>query len=215
MKRLFLLAAVLVLATAAKRAPSPLDGIAEDYVHLTLEAGEHEEGYVDAYYGPAKWQTEARANKRDIPNLRKEARALATRLNVVSDQELSPENRRRKAMLTAQIKAAETRLAMIAGAKFSFADEAEFLFGVRPALRPLPAYDPLLARIETLLPGEGPLWQRVDAFQDRYVIPADKVEAVMRAATAECRTRTVEHIGLPANERFDLELDCGRRTRPG
>lgn len=208
--RILLLAAVLILATAASRPPSPLDGIAEDYVHLTLEAGEHEEGYVDAYYGPAEWQAEAKAKKRDVATLRKEARALATRLNAVRVQELSPDERRRKAMLAAQLKAAETRLAMIAGARFSFADEAEGLFAIRPKLKPLSAYDPVLSRIEALVPGAGPLWQRVDAFQDRYVIPPDKVEAVLRAATAECRARTVAHMALPPRERFDLELVKGR-----
>ena len=210
MKRILLLAAALIFATGAKRPPSPLDGIAEAYVHLTLEAGQHEDGYVDAYYGPAEWQAEAKAKKRDIPTLRKDTLELAKQLNAIQAQTLTPDDRRRKAMLTAQLKAAETRLAMIAGAKFSFADEAEGLFGVRPVLRPLSAYDPVLARIEALVPGEGPLWQRVDAFQDRYVIPADKVEAVLRAATAECRARTVKHIALPRQERFDLELVKGK-----
>ena len=42
--RYILLAAALILATGAKRAPSPLDGIAKEYVHLTLEAGQHEDG---------------------------------------------------------------------------------------------------------------------------------------------------------------------------
>ncbi len=195
--RILLLAAALILATGAKRAPSPLDGIAEAYVHLTLEAGEREDGYVDAYYGPAEWQAEAKAKPRDVATLRKDARALATRINAVRSQELSPDDRRRKAILASQLKAAETRLAMIAGAKFSFADEAEGLFGVRPALKPLAAYDPVLAKIEALVPGPGPLWQRVDAFQDRYVIPTDKVEAVLRAATAEC---PFQHSGIRSLE---------------
>lgn len=210
MKRMLLLAAAMILATGAKRAPSSLDGIAEAYVHLTLEAGQHEDGYVDAYYGPPEWEAQAKANKRDISALRKDARELARQLNTIQPQTLSPDDRRRKAMLTAQLTAAETRLAMIAGAKFSFADEAEGLFGVRPVLRPLSSYDPVLARIEALVPGDGPLWQRVDAFQDRYVIPADKVEAVLRAATAECRARTVKHIAMPRQERFDLELVKGK-----
>ena len=52
-------------------------------------------------------------------------------------------------------------------------------------------YDPVLARIERLVPGTGPLAERVEAFQERFTIPRDRLEPVMRAAIAECRRRTV------------------------
>jgi hypothetical protein len=38
---------------------------------------------------------------------------------------------------------------MLDGVKFSFQDEAEGLFGVRPPLKPLSAYDPILASAST------------------------------------------------------------------
>jgi hypothetical protein len=210
MTRALLLAAALFLAVAAKRAPSPLDGIAADYVHLTLEAGEREEGYVDAYYGPKDWAEAAKAKPRDVTTLRKDAHALAARLEAVKPAMLTPDDRIRQRFLAGQLKAAETRLAMMAGTKFSFADEAEGLFAVRPALKPLSAYDPVLAKIAAIVPGDGPLWQRVDAWQNRFVIPTDKLDPVMRAAIAECRARTVAHIRLPDQERFELEFVTGK-----
>ena len=79
--------------------------------------------------------------------------------------------RRRRDFLLAQLKAASTRLRMMQGEKLAFADEAEGLFGVRPELKPLAAYDPILARIERLVPGRGPLADRVDAFQERFIDP--------------------------------------------
>jgi len=208
--RTILLAAALFLAIGAKRAPSPLDGIAEDYVHLSLEAGEREDGYVDAYYGPKDWAEAAKAKPRDIATLRADAHGLAARLSAVKPAMLSVDDRTRQRFLAAQIKAAETRLAMMAGEKLPFADEAEGLFGIRPQLKPLSAYDPVLAKIEAAVPGEGPLWQRVDAWQNRFIIPTDKLEPVMRAAIAECRARTVAHIALPQQERFDLEFVTGK-----
>lgn len=210
MIRTLLLAAALFLAIGAKRAPSPLDGIAADYVHLTLEAGEREDGYVDAYYGPKDWADEAKAHPRDVATLRRDARALARRLAAVPPATLTPDDLMRQRFLAAQLKAAETRLAMMAGAKFSFADEAEGLFAVRPQLKPLAAYDPILKKIEAMVPGDGPLWQRVDAWQNRFVVPTDKLDAVMRAAIAECRARTVAHIRLPEQERFELEFVTGK-----
>jgi hypothetical protein len=95
---------------------------------------------------------------------------------------------------------------MLAGVKFSFQDEAEGLFGVRPPIKPLSDYDPILARIDKLVPGEGDLATRVSAFQARYVIPSDRLEPVMKAAIAECKARTQAHIALPTNERFDLSF---------
>jgi len=210
MTRTILLAAALFLAVGAKRAPSPLDGIAADYVRLTLEAGEREEGYVDAYYGPKDWADEAKAKPRDVATLRRDAHALAERLEAVKPATLNADDRIRRRFLAAQLKAAETRLAMMAGVTFAFADEAEGLFAVRPELKPLSAYDSILREIDAAVPGEGPLWQRVDAWQDRFVVPADKLEPVMRAAIAECRARTVAHIALPAQERFELELVTGK-----
>ena len=99
---------------------------------------------------------------------------------------------------------------MLRGEKLSFDDEAEGLFGVRPRLRSLAEFDPVLARIERLLTGSGPLADRVEAFQDRFNVPESKVTPVFQAAIAECRRRTLPHIGLPAGERFDLKLVTGK-----
>jgi hypothetical protein len=199
------LAAVLTtLATAA--AAAPLDDLARRYVMLSLEAGEREPGYVDAYYGPPALAEAARRAPRDIPALRREADALDRALRATDPARLDAPSRQRRTYLIAQVTAARMRLAMLAGAKPRFADEAEGLFGVRPALKPLAAYDPTPARIEALVPGAGPLWQRVDAFQNRFVVPADRLEPVMRAAIAACRARTAAHIPLPANETFTLEF---------
>jgi len=219
-----LMACLLVSAAGAPaRAipPPPVDTAgmmlndwARLYVILSLQIGEHEDGYIDAYYGPPEWQAEARAHPLDTPQLMANVDRLRTSLENLEAADwqpaLTPERKRRIAFLKAQLTAARTRLRMMQGEKLSFEDEAEGLFGVRPALKPLTAYDPVLKEIEALVPGEGPLWQRVDAFNDRFIIPADRLQAVMDAAIAECRRRTMEHIALPANERFTLEFVTGK-----
>ncbi|WP_269514893.1 hypothetical protein [Brevundimonas subvibrioides] len=208
MRRLFL--AVLLLlgacATAADAEPSgdSLDAIAADYVRLTLEIGEREPGYVDAYYGPAEWAEAARAAPRDVPALMQGAAALADRLNAVSVLGADPVVVQRKAYLLAHVSAASARLRFIQGERLPFAEEAFALFGVRPELKPLSDYDAALDQIDALLPGDGPLVERVAAFKSAFIIPRDRLEPVMTAAIAECRRRTAEHIALPANERFTL-----------
>ena len=204
--------AAFVLAGCVSPGPGrdSLDSIARDYVKLQLAIGEKEEGYIDAYYGPAEWQAEAKTVDATPAALTQRAAVLSVRLKSLADGRLDPIERRRRDFLLAQLKAASTRLAVIQGAKYSFADEAENLFGVRPELKPLSAYDPVLARIERLVPGKGPLAERVDAFQERFTVPRDRLDAVMRAAIAECRRRTVQHIELPGKERFTLEFVTGK-----
>jgi hypothetical protein len=206
-----ILGAILLAGCVATRgAPDSLDAIARDYVGMTLEIGERDEGYVDAYYGPAEWRETARANPRSLPELSAAAERLHDRLLALDEAGLDRLDRRRRDFLTAQTVAARTRLRMVQGERLSFAEEAQGLYGVTPELRPLSDYDPALARIEQLVPGSGPLADRVEAFQNRFVIPSDRIDAVMRAAIDECRRRTAAHIDLPDNERFTLEFVTGK-----
>ena len=209
MRILALLFAFLVTAcaTAAPPAPAAMDAVARDYVRLILAIGEHEEGYVDAYYGPPEWQAEAKANKRSVAVLKTDADRLIAALGATS---ATGDAAARRAFLLAHLRAARTRLDMIEGARPAFQDEAEALFAIRPELRPLSSYDPVLARVEALVPGPGPLAERVEAFRSRYVVPRDRLDAVMRASIAECRRRTLQHIQLPADEAFTLEFVTGK-----
>ncbi len=191
-------------AGAAKAPADSLDALARDYVALTLEIGEREPGYVDAYYGPAEWEAAAKAHPRTVAELKAGAEALTARLNALPATDADPMVVQRRKYLLAHVAAADARLRMLGGEKLSFADEAEALFGVRPVLKPLSDYDPVLARIDALIPGEGSLTDRVTAFKSHYVIPKDRLQVVMDAAIAECRKRTLAHIPLPANESFTL-----------
>jgi hypothetical protein len=210
--------ALLCAACACDRAPrtaqDSLDAIARDYVLLSLTIGEKEPGYIDAYYGPPDLQAKAKA---DAPSASLEAlsartEALGKRAAAMASEDggQAEMDARRARFLVAQLTAAATRLRMLRGEKLAFADEAEGLFGVRPQLKPLASFDPLLARIETLVPGAGPLSERVERFADRFTIPKQQLKPVFDAAIAECRRRTLQHIKLPANERFDMAFVTGK-----
>ena len=212
----FLAAALLAVSVAACRgeAPTPdgrIDAIARDYVLLSLEIGEKEEGYIDAYYGPPELQERAKAEaaRLSLPQLAERTQALQARLAALPAEGESLEARRVR-FLAAQLTAAATRLRMMRGEKLSFADEAKGLFGVTPEIRPLTSYDPVIAKIDALVPGSGPLPDRVEAFQDRFNIPADRLKPVFDAAIAECKRRTLEHIALPKNESFTMEFVTGK-----
>ena len=212
-----ILATLMMISTAAHATSAPpiasseasrmqLDPIAEAYVRLSLEIGEHEPGYIDAYYGPEEWAQQAKRSPRPLPELRTATEALLTQLSSVDEAALAPLEVKRKRLLIAQLVAARTRMAMLAGESLGFDDEAEGLYALRPVLKPLSSYDTALQQLEALFPGDGPLWQRVEAFSSRTAIPADKLEQVMHASIAECKRRTLQHIALPPEEKFTLEL---------
>lgn len=198
-----LLGACVTLA----RPSDSLDAAARDYVQLQLAIGEKEDGYIDAYYGPEALRADGKAiaAREGLPQLRVRVEALARRVGALQASEP-----RRARFLLAQLTAADTRLRMLGGEKLPFEEEALGLFGVRPQLQPLATFDPVLARIAQLVPGEGPLWQRVDAFQDRFTIRPSRLGNVFRAAIAECKARTAQHIALPPGERFELAFVTGK-----
>lgn len=187
-----------------------LDEIAAAYLRLSLEIGTHEDGYIDAYYGPPELKKDAEAAPRDKAALLAATRDLMAAIDLAARRPSDATERRRAAFLRAQLRAAETRLMMMRGTRFAFADEAERLFGVRPRLQPLASYDAELAKIEKLVPGEGALADRVESYLDAFTIPKDRLQKTFDAAIARCRGRSAAHIPMPADESFRLEFVTGK-----
>src|ERR1700680_155677 len=150
------------VSAGAAQPRTGLDETAQAYVHLVLEIGAHENGYVDAYFGPPEWRIEAQAHPRSISELKAEADRIQSDLSAMDMSAQQPMERRRNAWLRANVASARSRLDMIEGARFRFRDEATRLFALTPELRPLESYDPVLARVEALLPGRGALAERVE-----------------------------------------------------
>lgn len=183
-----------------------MNAIAESYVKLVLSLGQHDPDYVDAYYGPPSWKTDAQTQKKTLQQIKAEATALQeklARINIASEEELE---RLRHQYLTRQIASMVGRIEMLAGKKFSFDDETRALYDVVAPQHDLNYFQKILSEIEKLLPhGEGTLADRFVRFRSQFVIPADKLDAVFSAAITECRKRTAEHIRLPEGENFRVE----------
>src|SRR5687767_14905629 len=132
MKSLSIPAAALLL-TACATVPSPavldnsLNRVAPRYVALVLAVGQHDEGYVDAYYGPAEWQTAAASKKVPLDQLALEAAMLRTWVQGVDVASASEIVRLRKEYLDKQLGAVGTRIAMLRGQRFTFDEESRAL----------------------------------------------------------------------------------------
>ena len=197
------------LAKAKVKGNPTLNDLAEEYVQYTLLMGEKEAGYVDAYYGPADWAANAKSQHWTMPSLGNKLTQLMIHLDGLPPTE-DPLEQKRRDFLSAQLEAANTRHAMISGETFPFIREAKGLFGVKPEIRSLKEFDPILEEIEKLVPGDGPLSERVDAFENRYIIPKDKLKVVFDSAIAECKIRTEQYFELPETENFKMEFVTGK-----
>jgi hypothetical protein len=208
-------AALVVWAGGASCAPgtSPdsagdeipaMSEIARQYVDLVLAVGEHDDGYVDAYYGPAEWREAIRATPPALAEIA--LRAAAARTSLAAQPEAGSEMEAlRVAYLDRQLEALEARVAMLDGETFDFDTESQKLYDAVAPHHPDEYFEALVERLDALLPGEGSVVERYNAFRGRFVIPSDRLDSVFQQAIAECRRRTHEHLELPADESFRLE----------
>lgn len=213
MKRIVIGLVILFYSTVGSGVEQPkkqppntnMNSIAESYVKLVLSVGQHDPDYVDAYYGPPSWKTDAQTQKKTLQQIKAEATALQGQLkeiNIASEEELE---RLRHQYLTRQIASMVARTEMLAGKKFSFDEETRALYDVVAPQHDEKYFQRILSEIEKLLPGQGTLTDRYVRYRNQFVIPADKLDAVFSAAITECRMRTTEHIRLPEGENFRVE----------
>jgi len=174
--------------------------LAESYVKLVLAVGQHDRDYVDAYYGPDEWRTEANSGSVPLPELQRRATELVAEVGDTST--LDP---RRKAYLLGQLRALAARVQMLRGTRFSFDDEARALYDVTPPVNTEQHFQDIVARLDGALPGSGPVPERYVSYREQFVIPGAKLDAVFQAAIAAGRERTARHIPLPPNESFVVE----------
>jgi len=207
MKRTIHLAVLALFMTFFTAPAFALDDLAKRYVRLALELGEYDKDYVDAYLGPEEWREKARAELRPKVQLAADiAEFLAKLKSTNTEAELDAH---RLDHLIKNVRAMNARIRMVNGETFSFNEEARLIYDAEVPEYDDEHFDQLLADIDAMVPGEGDLAERVDAFRAQFDLAADKVEPVFQAAVDECRKRTAKHIDLPGNERYSLELVTG------
>ena len=181
-----------------------IDVAATRFVKLALAIGVHDGAFVDAYHGPIEWRDEATAAQLSIENIEDDAEALL--IEVARWNADQPIHSVRGAMLEKNLRAALARLQIVQGETYSFDEETRLLYDAVVPEYDVDQFYAALAQIEELLPGDGPLHQRVAAFRNSLAIPTDKLGVVFDAAIAECRKRTLAHYDLPERERFRIEF---------
>jgi len=194
---------------AASADPGMLDAVARRYVVLGLSLGRHDPNYVDAYYGPDSLRAAAAADSMAVDAIRSGAESLIAVLGDSVPGYTDSLVGLRHRYLRVQLGAMAARARMLGGERLTFDKEAEALYDAAPPHHEAAHFDSLLDRLDSLVPGRGPLAERFQRFLDRLMIPAGRVDTVFKTAIAACRARTLARLPLPPGERFDLEYVKG------
>ncbi len=208
-----LLALPMVMTGQTPQA-DPLRNIAERYVKLVLAVGQYDADYVDAFYGPPEWRTQAEASKVPLGAIDGQAATIARDLAATTPPAPAARDAEllalRRQYLARQVSALRARVAMLQGKKFTFDEESLALYDAVAPTKTEAEFDLALKQIEAKLPGEGLLIDRYDRFKQAFVIPAARVDRVFKEAIRACRERTLTHVELPPEERFTVEYVTGK-----
>ena len=190
--------------------PDP-DSVAADYLRLALRLDQHLPGFVDGYFGPAAIKAEVDLEPvRPAAALVGDARALRERLRA----DVAAADRR--AWLDAQLVAIEANARAIDSAPGGFSgpaylDHVRRCFDWLPEARPAAVFAAARAEIERLLPATGgSLVDRLAAWDDALVIPAERLRSVIDWLLPIFRERAERLFGLPAGESLRIGLVTGQ-----
>jgi hypothetical protein len=165
---------------------------ADEYLQLGLRLGKHVDGLVDAYYGPPELQEQVDA----------EDAVPAAELAADADTLLAelPDG-----WLADQVKGCATYAHVLAGDEISYADEVEGCYGVRPARTGEDVYRAVHDELDALLPGDGSLFERRQAWRERHLVTGDVAVPVLLELLPVLRERTARFLELPAGEVVTIE----------
>jgi hypothetical protein len=206
-RRTSLLAAAFLLSACASarvfESDAHMNAIAESYVKLVLAVGQHDANYVDAYYGPPAWKAAADSAKLPLGEIVRQADAAIALLGPAPAGDELPALRNR--YLRTQLSALRARVEMLQGKRFTFDEESKALYDAVAPTHDDAHFQRVIDTLSRILPGTGPVPQRMEEFRRAFVIPREKLDTVFVTAIAECKARTERHLVLPPGERFTVE----------
>jgi hypothetical protein len=179
------------------------DDLVTRYIELGLRLGRLLDGLVDAYYGPAELRQ--RIDNEPAPDpakLTQEARRLVADLDA-GEGDLDASRRR---WIRGQVRGLLVTAQRFAGETVGFLDEVEQCYGVRPTRIDEDEIAAAHRRIDAVLPGAGPLAERLIAWREAQAVPTDKLHPAIQSLADDFRERTDRLWGLPEGEHIDFDL---------
>lgn len=178
-----------------------MNPLVRDYLLLGLRLGRLVDGLVDCCYGVPELRARVAAEPPADP--RELSRQARRTLAALPDSDLDPA---RRDFLAAQLTALRTVADRVAGVPMSLRDETRAYFGVDVARTPPDRYAAVHDEIDALLPGPGPLVDRVEEFYRRNTVPPQRLGRCVQAVSDALRERARARFGLPESERVDYTV---------
>jgi hypothetical protein len=164
-----------------------MNAIAEGYVKLVLAVGQHDAAYVDAYYGPDAWKTDAERQKKPLSQIDAEADRLIRTAGPRpsgGDETISL----RHDYLVKQLQALGARAHALGRAKMSFDESAR---STMPLRQPIGVSFQAAQRSDPVC--RGLAHQRYDAYRQAFIIPKTACRRCSIPRLPRAR-RTQQHI---------------------
>lgn len=179
-----------------------LDAWGQEYILLALRIEKHVPGFVDSYYGPPelKAKVEAESPPWPVPTLFENAETLCSALSQAGY------DARRTSYLEKQLTGIETVLRKLMGEEIPFTEEVMGCFDVLPQRTDESEFEAALQVLDRLLPGDGPVRDRMITWRQSFEITNDQVLPLVHLVQAELRQRTAKLVSLPAGEAVIFEL---------
>jgi hypothetical protein len=176
----------------------PIDPIAREYLEIAWGIERLRPGFIDGYFGPEEIKLAALANAADAPALLRRAEALRA---AIAGADL-PDDRR--AFLAIQTRAMATSCRALAGEEIPYEDEVRLLFDIEPARTPEDLFAEAAEAMQTLLPGDGTVQDRLAAWRKRFEIAPERARHLIDLIMAEARARTAAFVDLPLIESIEV-----------
>jgi hypothetical protein len=185
-------------------APVTFDALADKYVALVVELGEHDSDSLDFYFGSDPAIDKLKHKPETLENLHRNALTLHDQMSLLPEN--SSADITRKTFLVGQIDAIILRTDQLMGKNRSFDEESRTFFGViAPQDNDAEQRKVLRTQIAALLGNTANPAEVYARYDSQFIVPAVRVPAVMDAALQQCRTLTLQHITLPPGEQVDVE----------
>ena len=178
-----------------------LDAFGRHYARLAFGLERHIPGFIDAWLGSEAERAALDPDPTPAPaELLAQAHELLARIPTM-DAAAS-----RKAYLSKQVEAMLANARRVAGEAIPYREEVRLLFDVEPAVTPEGVYEAAIAELESLLPGDGPVAERMIAWRADFTIAPATARKVVDAILPELRERTRDIVELPPNEAIEIEM---------
>jgi hypothetical protein len=178
-----------------------LDPYGTEYLRIAFGVERHFPGFIDAYVGPQELRAEAdMAPPPTVAALLARTRTLHQQLPALGYPET------RQDYLDKQLTGIEMVLRKLQGESVPYRDEVAACFDIEIAMEPEATFEAAIAELDEIVPGRGPLFDRMNAWRDRYVIDNATARAGFELLLNETRTRTLPIVDLPAGEAIELSF---------